>query len=845
LPETHTCRNIRTLANFEPPASDAELRASALQFVRKPNGCTRPSRADEAVFDRAVEEVALAAQRLVDGLVSNAPARDREVETVKARARSAKRFGARVGPVARRHRDGPVRRQQDGSGRLPTSRAIVALMRAAVPADTRGMPHSSPPLGAPGGTLRRALPCAPGPRSASERMRAVALAGTRLVSAHTLEAFVDVLRDACAQVMPLDDLGIGLYDAASHVLHFTAGFADGIHVPARSVSVTGTPSERVIRERRTLVTLRSDDPAAAGALLLGTGRRSESIIRTPILAEDRVLGVIMVQSSTPGLYGAEDVEVLETLASVTATALLNLELLAQRDGALRALRETEGRFNDLAGSIPQVFWIVGPDAQGVRRIQFVSTAFRGVFGREPEAVLGADDAYLACVHPGDRARVRAVMSRQWTQDLQLEYRIVRPDGEARWVEVRTFRVRDDAGQVVRVAGICEDITEHRHLEHRLRDAQKMEAIGQLAGGIAHDFNNLLTVITANLEFVREDLAATHAAHGDLDQIGLAAVRARALVRQLMTFSRRQPVQLQAVDVGALVAGAERQLRRLIDDDVLLQVRTVPEAVVRADPAQLEQVLHNLALNARDAMLTACHGYPGTGGTLSIEVDRVHLSPADAPEGAGAGSFVRLRVRDTGHGMDDGTRARLFEPFFTTRDVGAGTGLGLATVFGIIRSLGGSISVASAPCEGATFTTLLPALAAAAAAGPPAAAAAAGGRTVLLVDDEEPVRTTASRMLRRGGYRVLDAEHAAAAMLLWASHASVIDVLLTDLRMPDVGGRELADALLAERPALPVVFMSGYAGEVASVTNGPAQAFVEKPFTADSLLQALEAVLSAA
>jgi len=677
-------------------------------------------------------------------------------------------------------------------------------------------------------------------------MRAVALAGTQLVSARTLDDFDAVLREACEQVMIVDDLGIGLYDAAAGLLNFTSGFDAGLPVAPQSVPVQGTPSARVIAERRTLVTLSSSDPAGAGSRVIGTGRHSESIIRTPILAEDRVLGVIMVQSYTPGLYTAEDVEVLETLAAVSATALLNMELLAQRDRALAALRETERRFDDLAGSIPQVFLIVGRDAEGAHQLQYVSPAFRSVYGRAPDDVLGTREAYFAYVHPDDLVRARAAMTARWERELQLEYRIVRPDGAVRWVKDRSFPVRDDGGAVVRVAGVVEDITERRDLEHRVRQAQKMEAVGQLAGGIAHDFNNLLTVISANLEFVREDLPATHSVRGDLDEIGHAATRARTLVQQLMTFSRQQPVQLADVDLTDVVAGAERQLRRLVGEEILVELHAASPALVRADPTQLEQVLVNLALNASDAMLTPVHGHPGHGGTLAIHVDHVDFAAREAPDGLAPGSYVRLRVRDTGHGMDDATRLRAFEPFFTTRDVGAGTGLGLATVFGIVRQLGGTIAVVTAPGEGATFTILLPArVGTASRVVAPGDGTASRGRTVLLVDDEESVRTIASRILRQRGFTVLEARHGADAMFLWAAHGSDIDVLLTDLRMPEVGGRELADALAAERPALPIVFMSGYSDEAASAARGPSQAFVEKPFTSESLVAALETVLEAA
>jgi signal transduction histidine kinase len=283
----------------------------------------------------------------------------------------------------------------------------------------------------------------------------------------------------------------------------------------------------------------------------------------------------------------------------------------------------------------------------------------------------------------------------------VEYRL-RVLGEAeRIVRTRMFPVRERDDRVTRIAGLTEDVTEQRALEARLRQAQKMEAVGQLAGGIAHDFNNLLTVISANLEFARGDLPAALPADDpvreDLAEIGRAAERARDLVRQLLAFSRKQPVRLQPVRLAALVRDAEALLRRTLGEEIVLDVRVLDDPTVRADAGQLQQVLLNLAVNGRDAMLTARHGHAGTGGTLTITVD---LAPAPLPtstpaaalasgpaEPAGVRPWARVRVRDTGHGMDAATQAHLFEPFFTTKEVGAGTGLGLASSHGIVTQAG--------------------------------------------------------------------------------------------------------------------------------------------------------------
>jgi nitrogen-specific signal transduction histidine kinase/CheY-like chemotaxis protein len=393
----------------------------------------------------------------------------------------------------------------------------------------------------------------------------------------------------------------------------------------------------------------------------------------------------------------------------------------------------------------------------------------------------------------------------------------------------------------------------RQLEAELRQAHKMEAVGQLAGGIAHDFNNLLTVISGNLELADADLPDTLPADAplrlDLSEIGQSATRAHGLVRQLLAFSRKQAICPQRLRLGAVVLRAEQLLRRVIGEEILLTVDVAAEATwVEADAGQLEQVLLNLAVNARDAMLTARHGHPGTGGALRLEVDALTVGADEARPGEDLtpGAWVRLLVRDTGHGMDATTRARAFEPFFTTKQVGAGTGLGLSTVFGIVRQAGGAVRIESAPGAGTTFTLLFPACPAAEdrvdPAGPPTRRAAAEG-VVLLVEDEAPVRATARRLLERRGYTVLEARHGGDALLVWGEHGARVDALVTDLRMPEMGGRELASRLRAERPALPVVLMSGYVDAGWRHAAPRAAAFVEKPFTGAALLSALEGAMA--
>ncbi|HYW31369.1 MAG TPA: PAS domain S-box protein, partial [Gemmatimonas sp.] len=462
------------------------------------------------------------------------------------------------------------------------------------------------------------------------------------------------------------------------------------------------------------------------------------------------------------------------------------------------------------------------------------------------------------VHPDDRTRVMDSLgavtdASSDTDDWRARYRFRREDGTYAVVVDCGSVLRDTTRQGVRMIGAMEDITAQVMLEAQLRQAQKMEAVGQLAGGVAHDFNNLLTIIQGNLAFVQAEMAADHPARSDLDEVRMAADRAGTLVRQLLTFSRQQPVQPEDVQLTEVVGQAEKLLRRVIGEEISLVVTLSEDStLVHADPGQLEQVLMNLAVNARDAMLTPQHGHDGRGGTLSIDVDAVTLAPSESRtwDQVRPGRWVRLVVRDTGHGMDADTQTHIFEPFFTTKAIGAGTGLGLSTVFGIVRQAGGAIRVDSSQGRGTTFTILLPALAQDASNGAvrrgmaTPVSTAAVHTTVLLVEDEKGVRATVRRILERHGYAVLEARNGADALLLWRAHRDAIGVLVTDLRMPELGGRELVAHLSAERPELPAVLISGYADAPDIPSTRPQQVTLAKPFTINALLTAVSDAMQA-
>ena len=403
-------------------------------------------------------------------------------------------------------------------------------------------------------------------------------------------------------------------------------------------------------------------------------------------------------------------------------------------------------------------------------------------------------------------------------------------GGARIVECH-YRARVEPGRHLCIA---RDITEQRQLEERLAQSEKIESVGRLAGGIAHDFNNLLTAILGYTEL----LLAQHTApedgdRSDLEEIQRAGQRAASLTQQLLAFSRKQVLIPKDVDLNQTVAGLQAMLTRLIREDIALTCESAPEpVVVKIDPTQIEQVILNLVLNARDAL--------PQGGSIALAVSRVPRSQVEVPPDfqSTAGEYVRLRVSDNGVGIAPAARAHLFEPFFTTKALGKGTGLGLASVYGIVRQSNGFITVDSEPGQGATFTMYFPALRSAAAGTAPAAAlveAAGGHETILLVEDEDAVRVIVSAVLRRQGYHVLEAATPRAACDIFARDSPSIDLLLTDVVMPEMNGPALAQRLIADRPELRVLFISGYADMATPIdAENPNLGFLSKPFQASVL-----------
>lgn len=507
--------------------------------------------------------------------------------------------------------------------------------------------------------------------------------------------------------------------------------------------------------------------------------------------------------------------------------------VSARKRAEALLQESEERYRTLIENIPIGLYRMTPDGHFLD----VNAALMQMLGYADRDELVATDTRTLFVDPDDQGRFVKAMMDNDPSPASIVVQKRRRDGTQLWSRMTARIVRGDKGEVLYYEGATEDVTQLRLNEEQLRQSQKMEAMGRLAGGIAHDFNNLLTAIKGNAAMVLDSLPPGSPDAICLQELDAAATRAAGLTRQLLAFSRRQVLQTQVLDLNAIIIEARPLLGRLIREDI--EVVVTPDATaphVRADRSQIDQVLLNLAVNARDAM--------PHGGVLSLRTMNVLFDPArSAIIGLPRGRYVLLSVSDSGSGMDAETRARIFEPFFTTKERGKGTGLGLAIVYGIVRQSGGAIEVDTTPGSGATFNVYLPACESCAQEiqQPPAGRPKpSNGKRVLVVEDEDAVRRYAVRVLASEGYTVIEAGDGVDALDRWPSDGGV-DVVVTDVIMPRMGGRILVERLRAMRPDLPVVFMSGYAEDPVGL---PSALFLEKPFGADGMATIVATALGA-
>jgi two-component system cell cycle sensor histidine kinase/response regulator CckA len=500
----------------------------------------------------------------------------------------------------------------------------------------------------------------------------------------------------------------------------------------------------------------------------------------------------------------------------------------------QVLAKTEDLYRRIVETTNEGVWII--DAGGV--LTFVNGRMTSLLGHDEGELVGHHIHEF--VAKESLPSLEAILAREDRETGQVELRFACKDGRDMWALVDVARLPADPS--TSVVGLVVDVTQRRRLEEQLRQAQKMEAVGNLSGGIAHDFNNILSVILSYSSLMLADLKPGDPMRTDLEEVKRAAERASDLTRQLLAFGRQQMLQPRNLDMNQILLGMEKMLRRILREDTELSLLTSHGlGIAFADAGQLEQVVMNLVVNARDAM--------PAGGKISIETANVELDAAYAAvhHDVIPGAYIMLAVTDTGSGMDKATADRIFEPFFTTKEKGKGTGLGLSMVFGIVKQSKGHIWVYSEPGNGTTFKIYLPRVAGTGVSEPPTVTAPMtlnGTETILLVEDEEQVRVITRAILRRQGYNVIDAQNGGEALLTCEKYPAKIHLLITDVVMPRMSGRELAERLGPMRPEMKVLYISGYT-ENSVVHHGVLQsdvAFLHKPITPGALSRKVREVL---
>jgi PAS domain S-box-containing protein len=580
----------------------------------------------------------------------------------------------------------------------------------------------------------------------------------------------------------------------------------------------------VIADAREHELLRDDPAVREKGLIAYAG--------VPLLTPDgHALGTFCVMDHAPHHWSEAELADLHDLA-----ALATIEIHRRLQAVTSLPADSDARLS--YGALPALVWTATPDGS----CDYVNERWLEFTGRPAAAEFG--NGWLERMHPDDRAsaleQFHDALARR--RPFHLEFRLQRHDGQYRWLHDAGVPRFGADGALLGFVGCATDVTERRQLAQRLVRAERAQAIGQLAGGVAHDFNNLLTGIIGHVALLQEEPGLSELAREDLLQIQRSADRASSLTRQLLAFSRRQVLAPRVLDLNQLVSGRLSSLRRLVGARV--QVVWNPAASVDpivADPNQLEQVLSQLSANARDSM--------PDGGTLELTTRQERLESVEGTRLSGthrSGTYVVLQVRDTGRGMDAATLERIFEPFFSTKNPSEGAGLGLASVYGIVKQSGGHIEVASEPGRGTSFTIYFPRHEGSGPVGTAAMAEepAGGNETILLVEDEEQVRELARRVLERVGYTVLAAANAAAATAIADRHPGHIHLLVTDMLLPQLGGRELAARLSIHRPAIKVLYISGSSdGSIARLRMiEPGTGFLEKPFSLDRLLRTVRQAL---
>lgn len=701
----------------------------------------------------------------------------------------------------------------------------------------------------------------------NQRLRALIELGQQLVLEHDPHLILEKFCHVSRTIIGARYAAIGVLEKDKQTLrHFlTSGLDEEAATQLSAPIVSRGLIAQLLTEGRTIRLRDLDGEPEITGLAAGPGAAHHPVIGSflgaPIATASRLYGWLYLGNKIGAVeFSEEDERIITTVAAQVAVAYENgrryeqiqrhadeLEQeMAERRRVEQELREAEAKYRTLVEQLPAISYIV---AYGDTSLTlYISPQIESLLGFTQAEWLADPDLWHQQLHVEDKGRVLAEIQRvnRTGEPLNIEYRMWNRGGQLLWFRNKTVPVQDETGQLRYVHGVMFDITEQKRLEEQFLQAQKMEAVGRLAGGVAHDFNNMLVVITGYSELLLQrdppDIERLHQYAGEIHKAG---ERAAGLTRQLLAFSRKQMLQLEVLDLNEVVTTMEKMLRRLIGEDVELISKLASElGQVKADPGQLEQVLMNLAINARDAM--------PDGGTLIIETANVELDELYTRQylEVTPGSYVMMAVSDTGIGMDRETLSHVFEPFFTTKAQGKGTGLGLATVYGIIKQSGGHIGVYSELSVGTTLKVYLPRLKDAIEPvkelSPLQTETLSGTETILVVEDETLVRQIVSEILTEGGYTVLKAVNGSEALQLYQQYPGPIHLLLTDMVMPGgFNGRELAKRLQQMYPGLKVLYMSGYTDNaIASQGLDTEIYFLQKPFTALTLERKVREVLNA-
>jgi len=633
-------------------------------------------------------------------------------------------------------------------------------------------------------------------------------------------------------VLLLDADGTTLREGAAPSLPASYRAAiDGVTIGPRA----GSCGTAAYRQQPVVVTDIATDPLWADCKKVALPHGLRACWSMPVTSHDgAVLGTFACYYREPRAPDPHHLQLIDRASHLAGIAI-------EHRRAKTELRAAETRYRTLVERLPAITYIAEVGIEG--RWQFVSPQIESMLGFSAEEWTADPGLWISRIHEEDREIAIAAENRvQQTGELyKAEYRMHARDGRVLWFRDEANLLEGVPGTKPVMQGVLYDITEHRRMEDRLRQAQKMEAVGQLAGGVAHDFNNLLMVMGAHIDRIRDRLPPNDPLSADAAEVHNAVQRAAALTSQLLAFSRKQFLQPRVLDISSVLNGVSRMLARLLPENIQLKIESENNlARVKVDQGQLEQALLNLALNARDAM--------PDGGTLSIQAQSVQFDEAQnwRHSTVQPGAYVMIAVSDTGTGMDAATQARIFEPFFTTKALGKGTGLGLPMVYGVVKQSGGAISVYSEAGQGTTFKIFFPQCEAEASADPkpPAAAGVSGSETILLVEDQVAIREVASVYLMGLGYNVLAAPDGEAALKIAETHDQRIDLVVTDIVMPNMGGEELAANVSRLYPQAKILFMSGYPDFAVRRTGDLAEhaEVLQKPFSLKNLASKARSLL---